>query len=124
MTIITFCIGPTSLARALHLYMPHDMIHSYDMNPPSTHLPTFFNPIRCLSWHLRFYLSCMLVQDESDHSPHLPSKPFCVINATDPTALSLLLSSIAIHPPHSAITHRCRSTVFLLFKSIINLFSL
>jgi hypothetical protein len=40
----------------------------------------------------------MLVQDESDHSPCLsPLKPFCVIDATDPTPLSLLLSSIAIH---------------------------
>ena len=40
--------------------MPHDMIYSYDMNPSSTHLPTFTYSIRSLSWHLRcfIFLAC------------------------------------------------------------------
>ena len=52
--------------------MPHDMIHSYDMNPSSTHLPSL-TPSVLYHGIFRSYLSCMLVEDESDYSPRLHS---------------------------------------------------
>ena len=93
------------------------------MNPSSTHLPSL-TPSVLYHGIFRSYLSCMLVEDESDHSPRLPLKPFCVITATDTTPLSIFLSSITIRPLHSAIIHRSHPKMFLLFKSIIIYFPL